>query len=59
MRVPIVGVVPMAAVVAVGCGVGALFAVFLILLAPLLLAHHDATAAADDLQQANDARLLR
>ena len=55
VRVPVVGLVPTGVLLGVGCGVGLVLAAFLITLVPLWMAHHDATAAADDLQRADDA----
>ncbi|WP_151084288.1 DUF4012 domain-containing protein [Nocardioides cynanchi] len=55
VRVPGLGAVSRRLLIRVGCGVGLLVAAFLLTLLPLLLAHHDAAAAANELQQANDA----
>ena len=55
VRVPVVGPVSVRLIVRVGCGVGLLLVAFLLTLVPLWLAHHEATAAANELQQANDA----
>jgi hypothetical protein len=55
VRVPVVGLVSTRLLLRVACGVGLMLAAFLLTLVPLWLAHHDATAAAEELQQANDA----
>jgi hypothetical protein len=55
VRVPLVGPVPKGVLLRIGAGAGVLLVAFLLTLVPLWLAHHDATAAAKELQQANDA----
>jgi hypothetical protein len=55
VRLPLVGLVPTGVLLGVGCGVGLLLAAVLVTLAPLWMAHHDATAAADELHKANTA----
>ena len=55
VRVPVVGPVSVRALTRLGCALGAVVAAVVLSLVPLWLAHHDATTAADELQQANDA----
>jgi hypothetical protein len=54
VRVP-VGPLSTRVLVRVGCGLGLLLAAVLLTLVPLWLAHHDATRASKQLQEANDA----
>ena len=55
VRVPGVGRVTKGLLIKLGCVVGLPLAALVLTLLPLWLAHHDATAAASELQQANDA----
>lgn len=55
VRVPVVGPVSVRVLTRLGCALGAVVAAVVLSLVPLWLAHHDATTAADELQQANDA----
>jgi hypothetical protein len=55
VRVPMVGPMPTRVLVRVGGGLGLLLVAVLLTLVPLWLAHHDATTASKQLQQANQA----
>lgn len=55
VRVPLVGLVPTGLLLGVTGGIGLVFVAFVLTLLPLLLAHHDATAATAELQQADAA----